>query len=311
MAPEVDAVVVAYASEDRITGCLSALRAVEGVEVASIRVVDHGDGSSGRQAETAGAAVTYRPENPGFGAGQNEGVAAGSAPYLLLVNPDAIVDAGAIARGVAYLASSPGVAMVQGAITGERSGALERSHGRELGPLHLLGRALGLRRLLDVGVVRRAAGWVPVFADHAERGVDAPTEVATIAATAPLIRRSAFEAVGGFSPRYFMYGEDLDLCRRLRGAGWTLVALPGHWATHGEGASSGDVVDRELLWWRGTLLFAATWWSPPSWWASLPAAALQALWLLSRAPRRGGEIGRALLLDPLRCRRERRVRGEP
>jgi N-acetylglucosaminyl-diphospho-decaprenol L-rhamnosyltransferase len=52
------------------------------------------------------------------------------------------------------------------------------------------------------------------------------------------IRRLAFSSVGGFDPGYFMYVEDLDLCWRLRRAGWRVLYLPAASVTHVGGVSS-------------------------------------------------------------------------
>jgi hypothetical protein len=102
--------------------------------------------------------------------------------------------------------------------------------------------------------------------------VEAPTYVETLAATVLLVRRSAFEQVGGFDERYFLYGEDLDLCRRLRNADWRLVALPSEFARHQSGASSAGWWERELVWWQGTMQFASRWWTGNAWRLAVGAA---------------------------------------
>jgi N-acetylglucosaminyl-diphospho-decaprenol L-rhamnosyltransferase len=301
MSRRIDAVVVAYRSEDRIRDCLRALRAIE--SLAGVTVVDHGDGESARIAAAAGATVIHDPSNPGFGAGQNRGVAKGGAEYLLLCNPDALVDGAAITRGLALLDARPDVAAVQGAIVNARTGAMERSQGRELGVLHLLARALRLRGLLRFTVTRRLARRLPALADHVERTPAQPAATESLAATALLIRRRAFEATGGFASGYFLYGEDLDLCRRLRLAGWRLLALPDLWATHDNGASAASSHDRELTWWNGTMTFAARWWTARAWSGAVAASAVECVHQALTAPGDVPRTVRALLLDPLRVRR--------
>ncbi|HXA27468.1 MAG TPA: glycosyltransferase [Candidatus Angelobacter sp.] len=303
MTGRVDAVVVAYRSEDRIVACLAALRAVDGI--AGLVVVDHGDGQSAIAAAAAGADTMHDASNPGFGAGQNHGAARGSAPYLLLCNPDAVVDATAVATGVDLLDAHPEVAAVQGAIVNVRTGGLERSQGRELGALHLLARALRLRNLLRLGAVRALARRVPTVADHADRAPLHPVDVESLAATALLIRRAAFEQVHGFATGYFLYGEDLDLCRRLRAAGWRLVALPDRWATHDNGASAATTHERELTWWNGTMTFAARWWGRSAWCGAVAASTLECAHQTALKPRDARRTVRALLLDPLNERRRR------
>jgi N-acetylglucosaminyl-diphospho-decaprenol L-rhamnosyltransferase len=260
----IDVVVVAYNSAGVIERCLAAVAKVDGI--ASITVVDHGAQPSVRNSISD-------PSNPGYGAGQNRGRAVGNAPYVLMLNPDAEVDAEGVAAGVALLAARPDVAMVQGVIE-SHAGAPERSAGRALGPVHLWGRALKLRALLTIPLVRLLAARVPALADHAERRPATARDVEALAAVAVLARRTALDEVGGFdSERYFLYGEDADLCLRLRRAGWKLVALPDRWAAHLSGASSASTRAREVEWWRGTMAYARRWW-PWHWRLQAEVAAL-------------------------------------
>ena len=140
--------------------------------------------------------------------------------------------------------------------------------------MHLVGRAVGARRLLSCRPVRAVAGRFGVVADHVVRVPNAPEVVESLAATALLVRREAFVEVGGFDESFFLYGEDLDLCRRLRVAGWELLAIPEPTAHHDNGASSSTTTERELSWWRGTMRFSALWWSTAAWSVALAAAAV-------------------------------------
>ncbi len=271
----VDAVVVTYRSAELLPECLAALRCDPNID--TITVIDHGDDHCDLTAVELGAdRVVLDPSNPGFGAGQNRGVGLGGNPYLLLCNPDARIRPDAVSRGVAVLDTDPGLAAVQGVISNPGTGLIDRSAGSELGPIHLWGRALALRRVATWGPITRLLRYTPI-ADSVHRVPDHAIEVEALAATAPLIRRRAFESVGGFDTSYFLYGEDLDLCRRLRGAGWRLLALPDQWADHREGASSPEADSRERVWWGGTMSFAARWWSRPAWFAALMAAAVAAV----------------------------------
>lgn len=301
MSTALDVVVVGYGSRDSIAGCMDRARALPGV--GRIVVVDHGTDGSGDVAASLGATVLRDPSNPGFGAGQNRGVAATDAPVVLLCNPDAAVEPEGIAAGLALLELDPAVGAVQGVITNRVTGAPERSSGRELAPVHLLGRAFGARRLLRCKPVRTLARRLAPVADHVDRVPTAPVSVATLAATALLVRRAAFEAVGGFDEQYFLYGEDLDLCRRLRRAGWVLVAMPVPFAVHEGGASAASATARELTWWRGTMRFAALWWSPIAWWCAVGAAVLRWCGLALREPSVAARAWRELVAAPLHDRR--------
>lgn len=298
----IDVVVVAYRSADVIDPCLAGARAIPGL--GRIIVVDHGDDGTAEIARDAAVTVIPNPSNPGFGAGQNQGVAATTAEYVLLLNPDAEIDPVAVARGADLLDTRPEVGLVQGIVANADGGEPERSRGRELGPVHLWGRALGLRRLLRVRAVRKLARLLPSVADHVDRTPKEIEEVEWLAATVVLARRAALDGVGGFdAANYFLYGEDLDLCRRLRRAGWRLLAVPEQWATHINGASSASGWARELEWWRGTMTFAARSWDASAFASAQAAAFVRWVRLVSRRPSGAPRAWRALLGDGRRARR--------
>jgi GT2 family glycosyltransferase len=300
----VDVVVVAYRSQELIERCVDAAGRIDGL--GRLIVIDHGDDGSSAIAQLAGATVRDDPTNPGFGAGQNRGRALGAAPYVLVLNPDAVPRPTAIAAGVRYLEANADVAVVQGVIRDAVTLQPERSQGVELGVLHLIGRALGAGRLHGSAVAQWFARHVPALRDHVERLPKEPMAVVSLAATAWLARRSALQRVGGFDERYFLYGEDLDLCRRLRLDGWRLVASPIEWASHAQGSSADSGFGRELAWWAGTLRFAARWWSAPRWTGALLAAAVRCVGLVLRRPGSVGRVWRATVGAALTSRADRR-----
>jgi len=301
----IDTVLVAFRSEEVIDGAIERGEALGG----DIVVVEHGDGESAGRARAAGATVVEDRTNPGFGAGQNRGVALTSTPYVLLCNPDTELRPKAVAAGATLLDARPDVAMVQGVIVNQTTGLPERSAGVELGPMHLVGRALGARRLLGRPGALALAARIPRLHDHAQRVPTSPTEVESLAATAVLVRRSAFEAVGGFDESYFLYGEDLDLCRRLRVTGWKIVTVPDVWATHCSGGSAESARRRDVEWWRGTMQFGATWWSRRAWTVAIAVAGLRWFQLALLHPGGAGSSLQAMVFDPVASRRSRGRRG--
>lgn len=299
MSGPIDTVLVAYRSEDVIGAAVHRARALGG----SVVVVDHGDGASAARAAVSGAVAIHDPSNPGFGTGQNRGLAFTGADLVLLCNPDAEIVPEAVAAGAETLRARPDVAMVQGAIVNRATGEPERSAGVEVGPVHLLGRALGAKALLGAAPVAWLARRSTLLRDHAERVPAEPVEVQSLAATAVLVRRSALEAVGGFDESYFLYGEDLDLCSRLRAAGWKLLAVPEVWASHTSGGSARSGWHREANWWRGTMQFGAGRWSATGWRVAAAAAAIRWIRLALRHPVHAPATFAALVRDPLRRRR--------
>jgi GT2 family glycosyltransferase len=301
-----DAVVVTYASRHDVGRCLASLRTVRGME--TVVVVDHGDDGSDEVAAAMGAVVVRDPDNPGFGAGHNRGVALTRAHYVLLMNPDAVLVPGSVEVGVALLDSEPRVAACQGVIIDEATGMPERSQGVLLGPGHLWGRALRLRGLLRWRPVRSVVRRLPGLADHVARVPDGPVNTAALGATALLVRREAFDAVGGFDRRFFLYGEDMDLSRRWTEAGWRLVALPIRWAVHHAGGSSGSSWGREVEWWRGSMTFAATWYPERAWAMAVGAVMVRAVTLGACRPSRATAAWRAMVVGPRNTRTTRSAR---
>lgn len=298
----VDVVCVAYGD---VEGLAASLRSALSTEIASITVVDHGAPGAAAAAAEVGAICLEDRDNPGFGAGQNRGVAAGASEVLLLLNPDCVLEPGFMAAGLRRLDEDARTAMVQGVITNSLTRSPERSQGVELGPLHLWGRALGARRLLRLRCVRALVRRSGVLSDHVQRVPSEAIEVESLAATAVLVRREAFESVGGFDEGYFLYGEDLDLCRRLRHAGWRLVSLPVPGGQHVGGGSAEGWMAREITWWEGTMRFAAVWWSQPAFALGIGAAAVRSASLALRSPRDASQVARRVLVQPMRWRRER------
>lgn len=279
-------------------------------ECTTVVVVDNGPDGSADAAEAAGAMALSRPDNPGFGASQNLAVSTTTEPFLLLLNPDAVLLCGAIGAGLDVLLADERIAAVQGVITSRRTGGPERSMGPDLSWKHLWGRALAMKRLLSTRIGRQIARLAGV-GDTVERVPTDVIEVETLAATALLIRRSAFLEVGGFDPNYFLYGEDLDLCRRLRASGWRLLGLPVPWASHDDGSTAADMFERELTWWRGTMRYAASWWKSPAWAAAVAASGMQFVRMAISRPRSVRRSFDQLIARPIDDRRMIRpgVRG--
>jgi N-acetylglucosaminyl-diphospho-decaprenol L-rhamnosyltransferase len=171
--------------------------------------------------------------NVGFGRGVNQGVAATSAPIVLVMNPDCRLRPGALAGLIAELERYPDCAIVgprilnpDGSVQGSARGDPDMLTG-------LFGRSTWLQRLVPgLAVARRNV----VSTDAAAGGPSVPVD--WLSGACMLVRRSAFERAHGFDEGYFMYWEDADLCRRLRGAGHHVRYVPAATAVHRIGQSS-------------------------------------------------------------------------
>jgi GT2 family glycosyltransferase len=172
--------------------------------------------------------------NVGFARGVNQGLAATTAPLVLIMNPDCRLEAGAFAslrreleRSEACAMTGPRILDPDGSEQGSARGDPDMFTG-------LFGRTTLLRRALPGLPVSRRN----VISDAAVRKGKTSVKVDWLSGACMLARRAALHAVQGFDERYFLYWEDADLCRRLRARGYEVRYVPGATAIHRVGQSS-------------------------------------------------------------------------
>jgi len=221
--PDVDCVVVNRDGGESLFAAIRSIRAQTGVGI-SVVVVDNASRPAEREriaAEAPGVRLVTFSRNLGFAAAANEGIARTRAPFVLLVNNDAVLAPDYTARLAARLALDGRLAAAQGLIS-----------------------TTGGMRVDTAGLEWNDRGEaVPVFA-----GVDVSRvpsdvfEVTGVSATAALFRREAFADLSPhgrvFDDRFFAYYEDVDLSLRLSRAGWRFACDPGAMAWH-EGSRTG------------------------------------------------------------------------
>jgi N-acetylglucosaminyl-diphospho-decaprenol L-rhamnosyltransferase len=224
----VDAVVVSYQSRATLRSCVEPLCSIPGV---AVTVVDN-ESSDGSLASVAGLPLRALASgrNGGFGFGCNLGAADGRAPYLLFVNPDATIDRQTLDVLVAELEADPGLAAAGPRIL-DSDGSLQRTQ-RNYPRL----RSTWAQTLFVHRIAPRARWADEVIWDAA--AYERAGSPDWLSGACLLVRREAFEAVGGFDERFFLYCEDIDLCRRLRQAGHDLRFGPGATVRHVGGASA-------------------------------------------------------------------------
>ena len=240
--PRVAIVIVNYESYPELHECLASL-AEEAARGRRVVVVDH-------VSRDAAADVVDRdfpyvrllrvPANEGFAAGVNRGARESDEPYLLLVNPDSIVDPGLVDGLVQWLSAHPDVAVVGPRLL-NADGTIQASARRFPGfTTAVAGRSSWLTRVLPRNPLTRLN--LPAL----EAPPDAPIDVDWVSGACMLVRREAFEAVGGMDEGFFLYWEDADFCRRVKTAGWRTVYLPQITSMHIGGRSSIHAADASL-----------------------------------------------------------------
>ena len=224
-------VIVNYRSGAALLQCVEDWQADGADEVI---VVDNGsdDGSVDRvRAHHPGLDIVVPGRNLGYGSAANRGVATVTAPLVLVSNPDLEVRPGTLAALVGALAARPQWGLV-GPLVRTTSGERYPSARRFPSLVDSAGHALLGLFAPDNRFTR----------SYQQSELDGATEqvrpVDWVSGACFLVRRDAFEGVGGFDESYFMYAEDVDLCWRLGREGWRVLYVPTAEVTHLQGRST-------------------------------------------------------------------------
>lgn len=236
-------VLVNYRSRDDLLECLASLQGDLASFEHEVVVVDN-DGADGvREALAArfpAARCVASGGNVGFARAVNRGISETRGAFVLLVNPDCEARRGLVPALHAHLADHPRCAIAAPRILNP-DGSLEysaRSYPTHL--TFLFNRYSLLTRLFPGNPWTRRyllSDW-----DHASvRDVD------WVSGACMLVRRAAIEQVGGMDEAFFMFNEDVDWCRRMNQAGWTVAYVPDAVVVHHIGASRRRVAGKVIL----------------------------------------------------------------
>ena len=218
--PLLSIVIVNYNAAALLGDCLGSLRAHAPPFKHEVLIADNAstDGSMEFVAENyPDVHWVGLADNLGFAAGNNRGVAYARGRYLLLLNPDTRVRAGAVEAMVQFLMENPGVGVL-GVRQEDGRGWPQLAYGDD--PT-FLGEAR--RRRTTLGLFRGR--------EQCRRKVDGrfaePADVDWVAGACMAMPRRVYTRLGGMDEAFWLYFEDCDLCRRVRRAGWRVTYHPG------------------------------------------------------------------------------------
>ena len=286
-------VIVNWNSGPQLRECLQSFAAVADDDVAArVTVIDNAssDGSSEGLATSLPPTVVRNADNRGFGAACNQGAAGSEADFLLFLNPDTRLMPGSFAQPVRYLRTPENEKVgIVGIQLVDADGHVARNTARAPTAWSMVGNSVGLDRLAP-----------RLFPPHfvTQWAHDQTRTVDQVMGAFFLVRRSVFEALGGFDERFFVYYEDLDLSVRAHAQGWSSVYLSTAQAFHrGQGTTEGATARRTFYFCRSRILYARKHFSTTGALAvTLATLALEPLARLAAAPRSAGAMLRAFAM---------------
>lgn len=232
---DVSIVIVNYNSGSLLQECVaSSLQ-----ECGEIIVVDNGskDGSvndvTRRFGENSKLRVIRNEANLGFAVACNVGANEANGCFILFLNPDCILEKGAVSHLILALDSDSKAGMAGGLLLNEDG--TEQAGGRRAipTPWRSFVRAFHLSRFSD--------RWPKLFTGfdlNKQPLPDGPIEVEAISGACTMVKLHAMQDVGPWDEKYFLHCEDLDLCMRYRQKGWNILFVPASRIVHRQGACS-------------------------------------------------------------------------
>jgi len=273
---DLSVVVVTHQSRDHVLGCLRSLeagmRANGGAGLAWECVVLDNDSRDDTpelvQREAPWVRVVRTGGNLGYAKAVNRGIFETRGEFVLVLNPDCAWQAGGIHALVAWMRSHERCGIAVPRILNP-DGTLEFSVRAYPDAFTFLFNRYSLPSRIWPGNPwsRR---YLLLDWDHGS-----PRSVDWASGAAMLARRAAIDAVGPMDEAFFMFNEDVDWCRRMNMAGWSVDYVPAATVVHHIGASKGAVSNRVILErHRGMIHYFRKWHRPHPLLAALVAAAV-------------------------------------
>ncbi len=241
--PDVSVLVVAYHSAPFIAHCLRGIAEGARETPYEVLLIDNGGGDTETvvRAEFPGVRIVPSAGNVGFGAGNNRCAAHARAPLLLLVNPDAIPQPGAIDKLVAFAKAHP-----EAAAWGGRSyfpdGTLDHANFLALPTVRDF-----VVSIVDSSPMRRGG----LAAD-----AKGPGPVDVLNGGFMMVSAAAWAEIGGFDESFFLYSEEIDLFQRLKARGYPVLVDPAVGVVHDTGGGHSLSPTRVLFLTTGRMHYA-------------------------------------------------------
>lgn len=227
MPPLVSAIVLNYKTPKDTIRCVRALLNQSVAERLEVLIVDNHseDDSIGFLRNTFGREPRVRiletPRNRGYGQGNQTAITQARGDFILIINPDNELEPSGLEKMLAAMEADPSIGIL-GPQLRHKDGTIRDSFRTFPTPGDIFIKRTFLRNFFQQRMRR--------YLQHGEDRTKV-RDVDWLAGACLLIRRDLYEQLGGFDPRFFLFFEDTDLCRRCKAAGSRVVYFPRAFAT--------------------------------------------------------------------------------
>ncbi|MDP1721655.1 MAG: glycosyltransferase family 2 protein [Candidatus Gottesmanbacteria bacterium] len=224
--PDVSIIIISYNTRELLRACLASIVQAHGKSDSwEVIVVDNGssDGSQeiveSRKSKVKSLKLIRNTKNLGFAAANNQGIRVSQGRYVLLLNSDTEVVPGVVRQLTEYMDVHHDVGAMTARVNLSDGSMDPACHRGFPTPWAAFTYFSGLERLFPVTRVfgQYHQGYKPLRKAH---------DVDCISGAFFLIRRSVIDQIGLLDENFFMYGEDIDWCYRIRGSGQRIVFYP-------------------------------------------------------------------------------------
>jgi len=231
---ELSVIIVNYKSEQLLPSCIASVYANLAQQLSVEVIVVNNDVIDGAAVVKSFEKVKVidHKKNVGFGAAANMGAKAAEGKYLLFLNPDSEICSDNVSEIVALFERNKRLAVVGSKVVSESGAVQEWVSGKEISLYDLVRNNLNFPRSKNIWESKEliSVDWVSGTALFAERG--------------------AFQEAGGFDEEFFMYFEDMDLCKRLRKKNKEIFYCPTFCVKHLGGKSYSDKTNQKKDYYR-------------------------------------------------------------
>jgi len=231
--PDLSIIIITYNNSKLLKDCIQSVASSRGGLALETIVTDNGSHDDTEQMvkmQFPEVRLIRNEGNLGFARANNRGIAESRGRYVMLLNDDTRIHAGALERMVEFMDSNPSAG------------------------------ACGPKLLNTDGTPQRQSGLLSLPFWRSDK----PKEAGFVMGACLMVRREAIDKVGTLDENLFFYNEDMDWCRRIRSAGYKVYFLPGAEVTHFGGYSTRRSFNRRMFveGFRGGLYFCRKHYGP-------------------------------------------------